>query len=217
MVNGAQMADSFEGLKLAGLLLAGGGVLLVVLVGPTAFVSPAIWNGTADVALPLISQHSLLWRVANVGFTLATIVTAAGLFLAPGLVGERGASMAWVSAVMFLLAAVPWLLILAIRLAITPGVADDFVAHGAVDPAFAPLAKLHGASFPAFILIASGSIVALGGAIVAGGTLGEPLGWACIVAGLAIGGSYLVIGDTLPAFVYLPTAAVGLTVLLSGR
>jgi hypothetical protein len=41
----------------------------------------------------------------------------------------------------------------------------------------------------AAILAASGSIVALGAAIVAGGTLSEPLGWACLVAGLAIGGS----------------------------
>jgi hypothetical protein len=69
----------------------------------------------------------------------------------------------------------------------------------------------------AFVLTASGSIVALGAAIVAGGSLGEPLGWGCLAAGLAIGGSYLVIGDTLPAFVYLPTAAVGLAMLLSSR
>jgi hypothetical protein len=209
------MADAFEGLRLAGLLLAGGGVLLFLLVGPTAFVSPAIWNGPQDVALRLISEHSLVWRVANIGFAMATIVTAAGLFLTPGLVGGRGASMAWVSAVVFVLGAVPWLLTLAIRVAITPGVADGFVADGTVDPTFTPLTRLNGALFPAFILTASASIAALGAAIIAGGTLGEPLGWACLVAGLAIGGSYLVVGDTLPAFVYLPTAAVGLAMLLS--
>ena len=198
-------------------MLAGGGVLLVLLVGPTAFVSPAIWNGPQDVALPLISEHSLIWRVANLGFALSTIVTAAGLFLTPGLVGDRGASIALVSAVAFVLAAVPWLLMLAIRLAITPGVADGFVADGTVDPAYAPLTRLGKALFPAFILIASGSIAALGAAIVAGGSLGEPLGWACVVAGVAIAGSFLVIGDTLPAFVYLPTSAVGIAILLSNR
>jgi uncharacterized membrane protein len=211
------MADPFQGVQVAGLLLAGGGVLLVLLVGPTAFVSPAIWNGPQDVALRLIGEHSLIWRAANLGFALATILTAAGLFLAPGLVGDGGTSIAWVSAVVFVLAAVPWLLILAIRLAITPGVADGFVADGIVDPDYAPLARLYGALFPAFILIASGSIVALGSAIIAGGSLGEPLGWACLVAGLAIGGSYVVIGDTLPAFIYLPTTAVGLAMLLSSR
>jgi hypothetical protein len=211
------MADSIEGFRLAGLLLTGGGVLLVVLVGPTAFVSPMIWNGPQDVALRLINDHSLMWRVANIGFALATIVTAAGLVLAPGLVGDRGAPIAWVSAVVYILAAVPWLLILAIRVAITPSVAGRFVADGTIDAAFDPLAKLCGALFPAFILIASGSIVALGAAIVAGGSLGDPLGWACLAAGLAIGASYVVIGDTLPAFVYFPTAAVGIAMLLSSR
>lgn len=211
------MVDPIDVRQIAGLLLAGGGFALVLLVGPTAFVPPAIWNGPHDVALSLISEHSLIWRVANLGFALATILTAAGLFLTPGLVGDRGASIAWVSAVVFVLAAAPWLLTLAIRLAITPGVADRFVADGTVDPDFDPLARLCGALFPAFILIASVSIVALGVAIVAGGSLGEPLGLACLVAGLAIGGSYVVIGDTLPAFVYLPTAAVGVAMLLSTR
>ena len=210
------MADRVGGLRLAGLLLAGGGVLLFLLVGPTAFVSPAIWNGPQDVALRLVSEHSRIWRVANVGFALATIVTAAGLFLAPGLVGERGASLALVAAVVFVLAAVPWLITLAIRLAFTPDVAEAFIATGVVDPAFAPLDRLSGALFPAFILLGAASIVALGGAIVAGGSLGAPLGWGCAIAGLAIGGSYLVLGDTLPAFIYLPTAAGGIAMLLTG-
>lgn len=211
------MTDTIDVLPLAGLLLVGGGILLVLLVGPTAFVSPAIWNGPQDVALSLISEHSLIWRVANIGFVLATIATACGLFLAPGLVGDRGASIGWVSAVLYLVAAAPWLLMLAIRLGITPDVADAFVATGAVDPAWVPLDRLGEALFPSFILIASASIVALGAAIVVGGSLGVPLGWACLVAGLAIGGSYLVIGDTLPAFVYLPTTAVGIAIILSGR
>jgi hypothetical protein len=209
------MAETFEAFRLAGLLLAGGGVLLVLLVGPTAFVSPAIWNGPHGVTLRLISDNGLVWRVANLGFALATIATTAGLFLMPGLVGDRGVSMAWVSAVAFVLAAVPWLVILTIRLGITPGVADGFVADGTVDPVFAPLDRLGGALFPAFILIASGSIVALGVAVVAGGSLAEPLGWACLAAGLAIGGSYLAIGDTLPAFVYFPTTAIGIALLLT--
>jgi hypothetical protein len=42
-------------------------------------------------------------------------------------------------------------------------------------------------------------------------------GSACLLAGLAIGASYVVMGDTLPAFAYLPTAAVGIAMLLSTR
>lgn len=209
------MAELLEAPWLAGLLLAGSLVLLVLLVGPTAFVPPAIWNGSEDVALRLISDHSRIWRVANLGFALATITTAAGLFLTPGVLGDRGSALAWVAAAVFVLAAAPWLLALAIRVAITPGVAARFVVDGTVDPAFVPLARLSGALFGAFILISSASIVALGAAVVTGGSLWEPLGWACLAAGWAIGGSYLAIGDTLPAFVYIPTAAVGTAVLLS--
>ena len=188
----------------------------MLLVGPTAFVSPAIWNGPPDVALRLISEHSLLWRIANIGFAVATIATAAGLVLMPSVVGDRGAALAWVSAVLFVLAAVPWLITLAVRIAATPGAAEGFVADGAIDPAWVALDRLNDALFPAFILIASASIVALGGAIVAGGSLGGMVGCDVLVAGLAIAGSYLVIGDTLPAFIYLPTAAAGIAVLASG-
>ena len=185
-----RLTATFDALQVAGQLLTGGGILLVLLVGPTAFVPPAIWNGSQDVALRLINEHALLWRIANVGFALATIVTAAGLFLAPGLVGDRGASVAWVSAVLFALAAVPWLTMLAIRVALTPGVAAGFVADGTVDPSYLPLARLSVALFPVFILLAASAIVALGASIVLGGALGEPLGWACLVGGLAIAGSY---------------------------
>ena len=212
---GARMAETLAGFRLAGLLLTGGLVALVLLVGPTAFVSPAIWNGPEEVALPLIHEHVLLWRVANLGFALATVLTAAGLFLAPDVVGARGAQLAWVSAALFILAAVPWLLILGIRLAITPGVADGFVATGTIEPAFAPLSRLYGALFPSFILLASAAIVALGGAVLTGGTLPAPLGWGCVIAGIAVGASYVVIGDTLPAVVYVPTAAVGIAILLA--
>lgn len=211
------MSDLLEGARFAGLLLAGGGLLLVVLVGPTAFISPAIWNGPQEVSLRLIAEHAVMWKVANIGFVLATVLTTAGLFLVPGLVGDRGSSLALAAAVAFVLAAMPWLVMLAVRLAITPGVAAGFAASGTVDPAFAPIDRLGGALFPTFMLIASGSLVALGAAIVSGGSLSAALGWACIAAGVFFGGGYVLLGDMLPAFVYFPTTAVGIALLLASR
>ena len=211
------MPDPLVGAWFAGLLLAGGGLFLLLLVGPTAFIPPAIWTGPQDVSLRLIAEHALIWRLANLGFVLATALTAAGLCLVPELVGDRGTSLAWTAAVAFLLAAAPWLLMLAIRLAITPGVAAGFVVSGTVDPAFVSLDRLGGALFPTFMLIASGSIVALGAAIVAGGSLSAALGWACIVAGMVFGGGYLLLGDMLPAVIYFPTAGVGIVLLLAAR
>jgi hypothetical protein len=54
------MSDLLEGARFAGLRLAGGGLLLVLLVGPTAFISPAIWNGPQDVSLRLIAEHAVM-------------------------------------------------------------------------------------------------------------------------------------------------------------
>ena len=211
------MVDLLQGARFAGLLLAGGGLFLVLLVGPSAFVPPAIWTGPRDASLRLVAEHAVVWRSANVGFALATTLTAAGLVLVPGLVGDRGSSLAWAAAVAFLLAAAPWLLILSIRLVITPAVAAGFAAEGTLDPEFISIDRLSGALFPAFMLIASGSIVALGAAVVAGGSLSPVLGWACVVAGVVFGGGYLLLGDMLPAFVYLPTTAVGITLFLAAR
>lgn len=208
------MSDPLAGPGLAGLLLAGGGLVLVLLVGPTTFVPPALWTGPREVSLRLIAAHARIWRAANAGFAIATVLTAAGLACVPGLVGTRGTSLALAAAVMFALASVPWLVMLGIRLSITPRVAAEFAATGALDPTFPPIDRLGGALFPVFLLVASGSIVALGAAIVAGGSLSPILGGACIAAGLAIGGGYLVFGDMLPAFVYFPTAAVGIALLL---
>jgi hypothetical protein len=211
------MTDLLQGARFAGFLLAGGGVLLVLLVGPSAFVPSAIWTGARDASLRLVARHNFVWKSANVGFALATILTAAGLILMPGLVGDLGSALAWAAAVLFLLAAVPWLLILTIRLVITPGVANSLAADGTLDPDFIPIDRLSGALFPAFMVIASGSIVVLGAAVVAGGSLSPILGWACVAAGLAMGSGYLLLGDMLPAFVYFPTTAVGIVLLLTAR
>jgi hypothetical protein len=211
------MPDPLVGARFAGLLLAGGGLLLVLMVGPTAFVPAALWTGPQDVSLRLIAENAVVWKVANIGFLLATVLTSAGLFLVPPLVGERGASLAWAAAVAFLLAAMPWLLMLAIRLAITPGAAALFAQSGEIDPAWVPIDRLGRALFPAFMLIGSGALVALGVAIIGGGSLAAALGWACVVAGVLFGGGYVVLGDMLPAFVYFPTTAVGIALLLAGR
>jgi hypothetical protein len=212
-----EMSDPLVGARFAGLLLAGGGLLGALLVGPIAFVSPAIFNGPQGVSFRLIAENAVVWKLANLGFVVATVLTAAGLFALPNLVGDRGSALALAAAVGFVLAAAPWLLMLAIRLTITPGVAAGFVANGTVDPAFLPLERLGGALFPAFMLIASGALVALGAAIVAGGSLSSALGWACVLAGLLFGGGYVVLGDMLPAFIYFPTTAVGIVLLLASR
>ena len=48
-----------------------------------------------------------------------------------------------------------------------------------------------------------------------GGAPGPIVGWITAFAGAAIAGSYLVAGDTLPAFVYMPTTLIGLVLLIA--
>jgi hypothetical protein len=211
------MSDLVEARTFAGLLLAGAGAAGVILVGPTAFVPPAIWNGSQDVALKLIAEHPVIWRVANAGFVIATVMTAAGLFALPDVVGSRGTPFATAAAVTFALAASLWIVTLAIRLTITPAVASTFVSDGTIDPAYGPLTRLGDALFVAFIFIGSASVVALGAALVLGGALSAVVGWAVAIAGLLIIGSYVWFGDTLPAFIYVPTIATGIALLLAGR
>ena len=203
--------------RLAGLLLVLSAVAGVLLTGPSATVPAAIWSGPAAVTLPLIAQHPVIWRMANIGFVVATILTAAGLWLLPEAVGVGGAALARAATVAFVLACALWLVTLAIRLLITPAVAATVAAGGTIDPAFEPLARLGVALFVAFIVIGGGSLVALGGAILLGGSISAVAGWVTVAFGVGIVGSQLVLGDTLPAFVYMPTTVIGIVLLLAAR
>jgi hypothetical protein len=169
------------------------------------------------VALPLVARHATIWRLANIGFVVATVLTAAGLFVLPSSLGMNGEGLARAAAVVYAIGATAWLVTLSIRLGITPDVAAKYVAGGSIDPAFAPLAALGGVLFAAFILVGSGSLVAVGAAILAGGTLPAWTGWTTLGLSLAILASFLLMGDTLPAFVYLPTILVGIVMLLTSR
>lgn len=80
----------------AGLLLAVGGIGGGFLVATSLRVPPAIWNGPTAAALPLIAAHGRVWRTANAGFVLATVLTAAGMWLLPAEVGATAALPAFV-------------------------------------------------------------------------------------------------------------------------
>jgi hypothetical protein len=94
-------------------------------------------------------------------------------------------------------------------------VAARYTADSTLDPAFAPLAGLGGVLFAAFILVGTSSLVALGAAVVLGGVLPAWTGWVILALSVAILGGYLLTGDTLPAFVYLPTIMLGIVLLLT--
>ena len=203
------VALAFQADGLPALLLVVGGGSFVVLAAASAGVPAAIWTGPPEVSLPLIARHLAIWRLANLGFVIATVLTAAGLFVLPPSLGANGAGLALAGAVAYAMAGTAWIITLGIRLGITPDVATRYVASGSVDPAFAPLAALAGALFATFIVIGCSSLAVLGVAALLGGTLPAWVGWTTLGAGAAILAGFLVTGDTLPAFVYLPTILLG--------
>lgn len=207
------LAAALAGARFAGLLLLAGGLALVLLAAASAAVPAAIWTGVPAVSLPLIARHRAIWRSANVGFALATILTVAGLFLLPASLGAGGAALATAAAVGYAIAGSAWLVTLGIRLGITPRVAAAYASSGVVDPRFAPLAGLGGVLFTAFILVGCASLALLGAAVVLGGVVPAWAGWATLGASLAILADLALTGDTLPAFVYLPSMLLGVVLL----
>lgn len=208
------VAAALQADGLAATLLVLGGLGLVVLAAASAGVPAAIWTGAPEISLPLIARHATVWRLANVGFAVATVLTAAGLFVLPSSLGGNGAGLALAAAVGYAMAGTAWLITLGIRLGITPNVAAKYVANASVDPTFAPLAALGGVLFAVFIVVSCSSLAVVGVAALLGGILSVWVGWATLALSLAILAGYLVVGDTLPAFVYLPSVLLGIVQLL---
>jgi hypothetical protein len=154
------------------------------------------------------------WRIANLGFAVMTVSTIAGLWTVPGLVGDRGASLALAAAGAYALASSLWLISLTVRIAVQPAVASGSVGDATIDPAYGPVARLSGGLFVAFESIAGASLIALGAAILVGGSLAAILGWFAIAIGALLVVMCATVGGTLPAFAYFPTFAIGAALLL---
>jgi hypothetical protein len=199
---------------LAGLLLAVGAAVGGLMTGLATTRLGAVWTSPSEVSLRLIAEHPGAWRIANLGFAVMTVSTVAGLWTVPDLVGDQGASLALAAAGAYALASGFWVVSLAVRLAVQPDVAASFVEGGTIDPAYRPLARVSGGLFIAFESIAGASLIALGAAILVGGSMAAVLGWFAIAIGALLVVTCATAGGTLPAFVYLPTFAMGVALLL---
>lgn len=205
--------DGFLGPRqLTGLLLVvGAGLFLVGASNPRLY---RVWTAPDDLALRLIDAHRAAWRWTNALFAVATVLTAAGLWLLVDLVGSDVAPLARGAAVAYLLAAGAWLASLVFRLAVTPAAATSFVATATLDPSYVALGRWSGGLFAAFTIVAGGSLVALGGAILLGGAVLAAVGWFALAIGLVVMGGFLATGDMPPFVAYLPTGLIGLALLL---
>ena len=198
----------------AGLFLTTAVVVGFALLAPTARLPATLWTGSDEVALPLIAQHPLTWRLANLGFAIATALTTAGLWILSDAVGDVDGAPVIAGAALYTLASALWLITLLLRLLSVPSVAAGFVATGSIDPAHVPLARLAGALFVGFIYLSAAALVAVGAGLVDGGVISPVFGWISVVVGVGTMGGMIVLGDMLPAIVYLPTGLIGFALLM---
>lgn len=193
------------------LLVLGAGAFIVGAANPALF---AVWTAPEKTQLQLIHGAPTAWAITNILFVVATVLTACGLWLVPDKVGGDGLDLARAASVAYLLGASAWLASLVFRLVVTPDAATTFAAQGAVEPAYAIVARWSGGLFTLFTYVAGGSLIALGIAIVTGATLPALAGWFAIIVGAIIVVGYTVAGDMPPAVAYLPTGLLGIVVLL---
>jgi hypothetical protein len=201
--------------------LTAAGVLLVIgpLAGAVCLLYPPmfrVWTVPRDQHLALVRAHRLAWTLINVGFTVATVVTAAGLVVLAGAINADYGSRAVLAtaAVVYAIAGALWCAVLAIRARTTPALADLVVAGAPTEPAETLVGAALAGLFGAFILATGAALVALGLTLTLNGDVAPLAGWAAsLIAALAIGG-YLAFGDMLPAVLYLPTMLIGGALLL---
>lgn len=203
------------------------GIVLIL-----AFVSFAIGAGLPTVGekgnmgiytLPMreylstVAGNAIVWRWANVFMGAAAVFLVAGLTMLTTLLegsGERVLSR--LGLVGLLLAAVSWLVFSAFRASITISAAQDMAATGTVPSYYEPLAQWSGALFYIYAVIGFLALAAYGGSLLQTSLLPGWAGWATVIFSLAMLVLLFIMGDTLPAFHYLPPLLVGILLLILG-
>ena len=203
-----------DGLTVAAVLLVLGPVMPgVALSNPALF---RVWFVPRDEHLALVRAHRRGWASINAGFTIATVLTTAGLaVLAENVDAADGPRAVLTSAaVVYAIAGSLWCVVLAIRARTTPALADLVVAGTPTEPAETLLGAALGGLFAAFILATSAALAVLGATLTGSGLIAAPVGWFTTLIPAVVIASFLRSGDAVPAVLYLPTLLVGVAFLL---
>ena len=203
-----------DALTVAALLLVVGPVVGTLGVGSDPRLYP-VWTAPREQHLAIVAARRRSWAFANVGFTVATVLTAAGLVLLADALdvadGYRAALLA--IAVGYTVAGVLWCAVLAIRDRTTPVLAALVAAGTATEPAEALLGAAIGGLFTMFSLVTAAALVALGLVLVLGGGVALPVAWSAVLVGAVATGALIRTGDLIPAVLYLPTLLLGIALL----
>lgn len=202
-----------DAMTIVGIFLVAGPV-----VGTACLFYPPlfrVWTAGREEHLALVAAHRRAWTMANVGFSTATVLTAAGLAILAGSLGAGEASTAMLAggAVAYAIAGTLWCGVQGVRNRVTPDIARMAAAGTPTEPAETLLGSAIGGAFEAFMLITEVALIAIGLTLALGGGVAAPVAWlATLVAVVALAGT-VASGATIPAVIYLPTLLVGVALL----
>lgn len=203
-----------DGLTVAALLLVVGPIVPgIALSNPALF---RVWFLPRDEHLALVRAHRRGWAAINAGFTIATVLTSAGLAVLAGNVDAADGTRAVLTAavVAYAIAGSLWCAILAIRTRTTPALAELVAAGAPTEPAETLLGSALGGLFAAFILATSAALVVLGATLAGSGLIAAPVALLTALIPAVVIVAFFRSGDAVPAVLYLPTLLVGLALLL---
>lgn len=203
-----------DGVTVAAALLAGGPLL--GLLGFYDVGLYRVWTAPRDEHLALVRAHRRGWAAVNVGFTVATVLTAAGLVVLAASLAIEDTPRAVLAgaAVAYAIGGVLWCAVLAVRTRTTPALAEMVAADTPTEPSETLVGAAIGGTFVAFALTTAASLVAVGLALVVGGGIALPVAWFSVVVGVLSIAWIATSGDMIPATLYLPTLVLGLALLV---
>jgi hypothetical protein len=195
--------------------------LLVIcpIVGGIGLARPAlfsVWTAPREKHLALVRAHRRDWALANAGFAIAALGTAAGLAVLAGSVqvndGPRAVLVAAV--VVYAIAGALWSAVVVIRDRTTPVLAEMHAAGTPTEPAETLLGAAFGGLFGAFTLGTGAALIAIGLTLALSGGVAAPVAWLATLISAVVIAAYLASGDSIPAVLYFPTLFIGAALLL---
>jgi hypothetical protein len=217
------LSDLFNEYRLTGLLLilafisfAIGGTLPIVGEKGNA----GIFTLPVQEHLRAVAGNAAAWRWANIFMGAAAIILLAGLtMLSTLLEASNERILSRLGLMGFLFATVLWVIFSAFRATVTIRAAQEMTATGttgAVPAYYEPLAQWGGALFYVYAVVGFLALAAYGGSLLQVQLLPGWVGWATLIFSIAILAQLLIMGDTLPAFHYVPPLLIGILLMLHG-
>jgi hypothetical protein len=165
-----------------------------------------------------VARNAVIWRWANVFMGAAAVILLAGLSMLTTLLelaNERLYSR--LGLIAWLVSTILWVIFSVFRGVVTVTAAQEMGASGTmgtVSASYEPLAQWGFALFYISAVIGFLALAAYGGALLQVGLVPAWAGWATLLFSLALLAQLLIMGDTLPAFHYMPPALIGVLLVI---